>query len=70
LIAFRDPNAAVNTMAQTEATSQDVRIGSPPPESTRKIDSSIQPHNERTAAVWSLGITFPRQYLITLGKRK
>lgn len=43
-------------MTQVEATSQDVRvIGSAPPGSARKTDSSIQPHNERPAAVWSSG---------------
>jgi SAM-dependent methyltransferase len=43
-------------MTQTEATSQDVRvIGSAQPEGVRKIDFSIQPHNERPAAVWSSG---------------
>jgi SAM-dependent methyltransferase len=40
----------------TQATSQDVRpIGTAQPGSARKIDFSIQPHNERTAAVWSSG---------------
>jgi SAM-dependent methyltransferase len=43
-------------MTQTEATGEDVRlIGSTQTGSTRKIDSSIQPHNERPAAVWSSG---------------
>jgi SAM-dependent methyltransferase len=44
------------TMTQAEATSQDVRvIGSAPPGSARKTEPSIQPHNERPAAVWSAG---------------
>ena len=43
-------------MTQTEATSQDVPvIGSEQPGSARKTDSSIQPHNERPAAMWSSG---------------
>jgi 2-polyprenyl-3-methyl-5-hydroxy-6-metoxy-1,4-benzoquinol methylase len=55
-IAFRDRNAAEEIMTQTETTSQDVRvIGSAQPGSTQKIDSFIQPHNERSAAVWSSG---------------
>lgn len=40
-------------MTQTEAIRQDVR--SAQPGSARRIDSSIQPHNERPAAVWSSG---------------
>jgi SAM-dependent methyltransferase len=40
----------------TQATSQDVRVmGSEQPGSARKTDSSIEPHNERPAAVWSSG---------------
>jgi SAM-dependent methyltransferase len=43
-------------MTQAEATSQGVRgAGSAQPEGARKIDSTIQPHNERPAAVWSSG---------------
>ena len=43
-------------MTQAEATSQHVRvIGSEQPGSARKTDSSIQPHNERPAAMWSSG---------------
>ena len=40
-------------MTQTEAMPQDVR--SAQSGSTRRIDASIQPHNERPAAVWSSG---------------
>jgi SAM-dependent methyltransferase len=40
----------------TQATSQDLRaIGAAQPGSPRKIDSSIESHNERPAAVWSSG---------------
>ena len=43
-------------MTRTEVASQDIRvIGSAPRGSTGKVDSSIQPHNERPAAVWNSG---------------
>lgn len=40
-------------MTQTEVTRQDVR--SAQPGNAGRIDSSIQPHNERPAGVWSSG---------------
>lgn len=40
-------------MTQTEAIRQDVR--SAQPASTRRIDFPVQPHNDRSAAVWSSG---------------
>jgi SAM-dependent methyltransferase len=43
------------TQTQTEGITQDSVIGSAQPESTRRIDFSIQPHNERPAAMWSSG---------------
>jgi SAM-dependent methyltransferase len=43
-------------MTQTQAAGQDVRaIGPAHLGSTRKFDDSIQPHNERPAAVWNSG---------------
>jgi SAM-dependent methyltransferase len=43
-------------MAQAEMISHDARVvGSTPPADKRTIDSAIQPHNERPAAVWSSG---------------
>jgi SAM-dependent methyltransferase len=47
-----DPNAVEEIMAQTGTISEDVRvIGATEPE----IAASVEPHNERSAAVWSSG---------------
>jgi SAM-dependent methyltransferase len=54
-IALRDRIAAEEIMTQAEAISQDVRMGVAPARDGRAIDTSIQPHNERPAAVWSSG---------------
>jgi len=55
-IAFRDRNAAEETMAQTQTISHDARVVDATQQGNKQtIDSSIQPHNERPAAVWSSG---------------
>jgi ubiquinone/menaquinone biosynthesis C-methylase UbiE len=54
-IALRDRIAAEETMTKAEAISQDARVGVAPARDTRATDASIQPHNERPAAVWSSG---------------
>jgi SAM-dependent methyltransferase len=55
-IAFRDRNAVEETMTPTDAIGQDVRVGgSAQLGSAHGIASSIQPHNERPAAMWSSG---------------
>jgi SAM-dependent methyltransferase len=42
-------------MAQSQTISHEPRVDATQPGNGRAIDSSIQPHNERPAAVWSSG---------------